>query len=113
MNVARIAAIIFSLLSALGMVWFIDTIQPFSLFFGSVSITCGLVVSLTPRRLIGNSGIRGVLITLCIVGIISLFSLITKDFQRSYGPDFGAIILRLLFAYTFVSIGLDIFRRKY
>lgn len=110
MNVARIVAIIFSLINALGMVWFIDTIQPFSLFFGGVSIACALMVSLTPRRLISNSAIRSVLMTLCIVGIISLFSLITKDYQRTYGPDYGAIIMRLLFAYIFVSIGLDIFR---
>ncbi len=110
MHVARIAAVIFVLINGLGLVWFIDSLQTFTFFFGIVAIICALVVSLMPRRLINNAGVKWILIALCIVGIIALFSLISQDYQRTYGPDSGAIIMRLLFAFTFVSMGLNIYK---
>lgn len=112
MYIVRAAAIIFALMNSVGLIWFIDTTRGSISFFGMVTIVCALAVSMTPRRLINNAAIRWTLITLCIVGVGSLFALITKDYQRAYGPDFGAIIMRLLFASTFVFMGLEAYRKK-
>jgi len=112
MYIARAAAIIFALMNMVGLVWFVDTVQGSIFFFGIVTIACALAVSMTPRNLINNDTIRWILIALCIAGVGALFALITKDYQRAYGPDFGAIIMRLLFASTFVFMGLEIYRKK-
>jgi len=112
MYIARVAAVIFAIMNLVGLVWFSDAIRPSVLFFGIAAIICALIVSLAPRRLINNASIRWMLIVLCMIGIGAIFALIAKDFQRTYGPDFGAIIMRLLFVFTFVYMGLDIYRSK-
>jgi len=111
MHIARTAAVIFALINVLGLVWYMDTVQSSTLLYGVTAIICALVVSLTPRSLItANKTIAMAMLVLCIVGIGAIAFLVMQDYQRSYGPDMGAITLRVLFASTFVFIGLAIRR---
>ncbi|MBI5462405.1 MAG: hypothetical protein HY941_09490 [Gammaproteobacteria bacterium] len=112
MYIVRVASVIFALMNIVGLVWFLDATQAYVDAFGVVAIICALLVSMTPRKLLGNEGIKATLIALCIAGICALVALIAKDYQREYGPDYGAIMLRALFAYTFVAMGLDLYSKR-
>lgn len=111
MHIARTAAVIFALINVLGLVWYLDTIQTSTLVYGVTAIISALIVASTPRSLITtNKAIAMTMLVLCIVGIGAIAFLIMQDYQRTYGPDMGAITLRVFFASTFVFMGLAIRR---
>jgi ABC-type uncharacterized transport system permease subunit len=110
MLIIRSASLVFALMNIVGLIWFLDATKTSIFILGIVAVVCAVLVSIAPRNLVANKVIRQTLIVLCATGICALMALIAKDFQREYGPDYGAIVLRILFAYTFAAMALDIYR---
>ncbi|MCG6865695.1 MAG: hypothetical protein LJE58_09760 [Thiogranum sp.] len=112
MDISRTFAIIFSIINVLGIVWFLESLKQSTLVSGAVAVICALTLALVPRRLVSdNNNLRLFLLVLCVVGISAILFLISQDYQRTYGPDFGAITLRSIFAATLLSMGIKIFHK--
>ena len=112
MIAARVISILFAVLSLIGIVWFIDTSKSSVVIPGLITIACALIVSMAPRKYANSPSAKWVLIALCFLGVSALCFMIRNDYGRAYGPDYGAIILRIIFASTFIAIGVDLYKTK-
>lgn len=113
MSTARIVAIIFSFVNMLGLFWFLDSLVGSTVVFGALSIICALAVALAPRENVRvNTLFRNALLVLCLIGVGALVMLIAQDYQRTYGPDIGAITLRAIFAASFIFMAIEISGKK-
>jgi hypothetical protein len=110
---ARVASICFAMIFLIGIVWFLNELDNKTIFAATLAIVSGLVVAAAPRSLFPYLMLKVVLLGLCTIGVLSLAYLMVGDIYIKNGPDWGAFIIRAMFATSFLSMANEIWNHAH
>lgn len=111
--VIKIISAFFGISIMLGFVWFGDYYASKSVISIIFEMSTGislLIVTVLPISMVKNFAIRIFMTGLIVIGAASFIYRIPRDLQLINGPDYGAIIFKLIVLFLMIAILRYIFK---